>query len=170
MPTAMAGSKGAAGVGRGRPSAAGAAVGYGCPCFRMQRSAVASSDLGGHTWRKTTRLQPRAVGVRKTAPDAAVTRRRYASCKEGHRASVRKHDPRACGRHADRTKTRNGYPKIDRVWRTWRPAGRAPPGPATAPPADGGSGRGRGSTNRRYRYSEHAPESRSPPGACASEC
>jgi hypothetical protein len=48
---------------------------------------------------------------------AATIRHRASICRLGERRSARKHDPRACDRHADRTNTRSGYPKIARVWR-----------------------------------------------------
>ena len=117
MPTAMAGSKGAAGVGRGRPSAAArpwatVARAFECSVPRWQASIWVA--------RRGARRQgcSQARGRRAKNPSRCGSNAPALRVVQGcHRASARKHDPRACGRHADRTKTRNGYPKIDRVWR-----------------------------------------------------
>ena len=72
---------------------------------------------GGQAWRKTTRLQPSARSACEKPSRCGSNAPALRVVQGCHRASGRKHDPRACGRHADRTKTRNGYPKIARGWR-----------------------------------------------------
>jgi hypothetical protein len=120
MPMAMTGSKGAAGVGRGRARAAAQRRAAVPPA--LERSASRSlgkrSGDGRGALDEHAAAKRRRVGAREMPPEAGSD---YPAprvdLQVGDRASARKRDPRASGRHADRTNTRNGYLKLDRVWR-----------------------------------------------------